>query len=551
MLVPTPELMSSHPSNANFPRLSFALLIFAVTGFAVVAPFFFLGIPSGHDFEFHMNSWMEVHQQWQQGIVYPRWADWAHSGYGEARFIFYPPASWTLGAALGFVLPWKLVPGAYIAIVLTLSGFSMFWLARSWLEWGDAVFAGALYAVNPYFLVIVYWRSAYAELLAGALLPLVLLWILRLEERRWRAVIPLGVVVAAAWLTNAPSAVMVNYSLGLLVALLAVQQKSVRPLLYGATAAAIGIALAAFYVLPAAYEEKWVSISQVLSPGVRPTDNFLFTTLSDADHNRFNLLVSLVATGEIVWLALAIWFSRRHDRASVLWTALITWGGAVVLLMFSFTSLLWNHLPQLKFVQLPWRWLLCLNVALMLLVAMAWRQWWPRILAYAVMLLALAFVWHRVQPPWWDHAVDVQQMQASVESGSGYEGSDEYVPIAADPYEIDTNARRATLTGPGKAQIRVLEWGAQEKRLTAKVSEPTKLALRLFNYPAWRVAVNGHLVSAETRDVTGQMIVPVMVGENDVRITFIRTWDRMVGGVMSGLVLVILVVAQILSKKNS
>ena len=48
-----------------------------------------------------MNSWMEVRQQWQQGVVYPRWADLAHSGYGEARFLFYPPASWTLGAALG------------------------------------------------------------------------------------------------------------------------------------------------------------------------------------------------------------------------------------------------------------------------------------------------------------------------------------------------------------------------------------------------------------------------------------------------------------------
>ena len=158
--------------------------------------FLSLGIPSGHDFEFHMNSWMEVRQQRQQGTVYPRWADLAHSGYGEARFIFYPPASWTLGAALGAVMPWKLVPGAYIWIVLTLSGFSMFWLARGWLEWRDAVFAGALYAVNPYYLVIVYWRSAFAELLAGALLPLLLLWILRLEERRWRAVIPLGLVVA-------------------------------------------------------------------------------------------------------------------------------------------------------------------------------------------------------------------------------------------------------------------------------------------------------------------------------------------------------------------
>jgi hypothetical protein len=523
------QRMPSLQSRTSSSRVSLAGLIFVLVGFSVVAPFLYLGIPSGHDFEFHMNSWMEVHQQWQQGIFYPRWADLAHAGYGEARFLFYPPASWMLGAFLGAFLPWSLVPAAYIWIVLSLSGLSMFWLAREFLDWRDAVFAGALYAVNPYHLVIVYWRSAFAELLAGALLPLLLLWILRLEERRWRAVVPLGLVVAAAWLTNAPSAVMVNYSLGLLVVVLAIREKSARPLLLGATAAVIGIALAAFYVLPAAYEEKWVNISQVLSAGVQPSDNFLFTILSDVDHNRFNRLVSLIAVGEMLCLALAIWFSRKRARSAKLWAMSTVWGTATILLMFSFTSLLWNHLPELKFVQLPWRWLLCLNVSLGLLVVIAWQRWWSRLLGYCVLMAVLVFVWHRVQPPWWDRAVDVEKMYMAMLSGDGYEGSDEYVPINADAYEIDPNARKATLDGPGRAQIRIEEWGAEEKKFTAHVSEPTTLALRLFNYPAWWVEVNGRMVSTETQETTGVMIVPVTAGENDIEIKFVRTWDRKAG----------------------
>src|SRR5437868_3628031 len=127
-----------------------------------------------------MFSWMEVSNQWHQGILYPRWASLAHWGYGEARFLFYPPASWTLGAALGSVLPWKLVPAAYCWIALTLSGLSMLFVARKWLPERDALFAATFYAVNPYHLVIVYWRSALAELLAAALLPLLLLAVLRL-----------------------------------------------------------------------------------------------------------------------------------------------------------------------------------------------------------------------------------------------------------------------------------------------------------------------------------------------------------------------------------
>src|SRR5437588_2747194 len=221
-----------------------------------------------------------------------------------------------LGAALVALLPWKAVPSAYICIVLTLSGCSMFLLARRWLNRRDALFAAALYAANPYYIVIVYWRSAFAELLAGALLPLLLLYVLQLEERGRRAIIPLALIIAAAWLTNAPSAVMVNYSVALLVVVVAITRRSARILVYGGTAVLLGAALAAFYVFPAAYEAKWVNISEVLAPGVRPQDNFLFTTINDADHNRFNLLVSLVAMAEIIVLAVATFFSLRWRRMS-------------------------------------------------------------------------------------------------------------------------------------------------------------------------------------------------------------------------------------------
>ena len=155
--------------------------------------------------------------QWHQGILYPRWAALAHWGYGEARFLFYPPASWTLGAALGTILPWKMVPAAYCWIALSLAGLSMYQLAREWLSPRDALFAAGFYAVNPYHLLIVYWRSAFAELLAAALLPLLLLAVLRLRDPGFRPVLWLSVILAAAWLTNAPAAVMIHYSVAGLV----------------------------------------------------------------------------------------------------------------------------------------------------------------------------------------------------------------------------------------------------------------------------------------------------------------------------------------------
>src|SRR5215470_9920654 len=129
-----------------------------------------------------MFSWMDVLGQWKEGIVYPRWAALAHWGYGEARFLFYPPASWLLGAALGTVLPWKLVPGAYVFVTLWLAGMAMYCLVQEWVPAREALFAAVFYAVNPYHVVIIYWRSAFAELLAASLLPLLVLRLLHLNR---------------------------------------------------------------------------------------------------------------------------------------------------------------------------------------------------------------------------------------------------------------------------------------------------------------------------------------------------------------------------------
>src|SRR5690242_16857924 len=104
LLLYSQEAMQS--AHIHQRHLVTAVLAIAVASFCALVPWFHYGIPSGHDFEFHFNTWVEVLNHWKQGIAYPHWAALAHSGYGEARFIFYPPVSWTLGAILGAILPW-------------------------------------------------------------------------------------------------------------------------------------------------------------------------------------------------------------------------------------------------------------------------------------------------------------------------------------------------------------------------------------------------------------------------------------------------------------
>ena len=510
------------------------LLAIAAAAFAVEIPFFFLGMPSGHDVEFHLYSWLEVVSQWGQGIFYPRWASGAHFGYGEPRFIFYPPASWVLGSLISAIFPWTWASFIYIWIALAAAGTSMFVLARRWLNRRDAMFAAVLYAVNPYHLVIVYWRSSFAELLAASLVPLLLLVVLQADAKRGKAIVPLAMILAAAWLTNAPAAVMIHYSLALLILFLAWRQRSPRLLVIAAAAVALGACLSAFYLLPAIYEQKWITIGEAVSTGSRPADNFLFIHTTDPDHDAFNHLISWVAMLEmIITFAAAMWARLLHKTKFESWNVLLLWATTCSVLMFPISSLLWRILPKMQFMQFPWRWLLCLSLIFTIFVVVGFMRWWWRAGVCAVSLLVIITVWHRVQAPWWDNAADLREMQDNIATGTGYEGTDEYTPVGADPSAIDKDARKVTIAGPAKGAIRVQRWNAESKLFTAEVSAADELALRLFPYPAWRVEVNGREVQVSARQGSGQMLVPVEAGMNRVRITFTRTWDRVLGGWIS------------------
>ena len=408
----------------------------------------------------------------------------------------------------------------------------MYRLAVLWLPERDALFAAAFYAINPYHLVIVYWRSAMAELFAAILLPLLVLGILRLKESGIRPVLIVSLVLAAGWLTNAPAAVMIHYSAGVMALITAIWNRDWRPLPRFALAVVMGAGLASFYLLPAVFEERWVNIGEVLAPGVCPLDNFLFTRIPDAEHNQFNLLVSTLAAVEICVFIAAACLSRRwrsQDRSS--WRLATAWASLAAALMLSFTNPLWQRLPELRFVQLPWRWLLCLNAALAILLAAAVRSWARRGILVLALIAVVVVSAYRIQQPWWDSAADIEEMRDAVADGTGYEGTDEYVPAGADPYELNKDAPFVAASIAAHSEI--LQWNPLDKHILVRVDRSDLVTMRLFNYPAWEVAVNGKQVQTSTAEVTGQMQIPVTPGSNDIRIHFGRTRDRTIAGWIS------------------
>ena len=195
---------------------------------------------------------------------------------------------------------------------------------------------------------------------------------------------------------------------------------------------ALGFGLAAFYILPAAFEQRWVQITQVVEE--------IFTSIKT--------FCSRIRTIRICAVQLES-FERgsRHDshgrslgrfqRAATprVPRDLVDARGARVLprpsVMFPASIWLWRYLPKLQFLQFPWRWLAPLGIPYAFFLASAISQWRWRWVGYCGLAIAIAGAATAiVRDAWWD-SEDIPILAAAIRTGHGYEGTDEYAPLVA------------------------------------------------------------------------------------------------------------------------
>jgi hypothetical protein len=421
--------------------------------------------------------------------------------------------------------------------------------------------------VNPYQLVVVYYRSDYAELLASSLFPFMILGALRVvraepkpsdSPQSWTGVPLLALAFAAIWLSNAPAAVIATYSVVLLLVVGCLERKNFRPLIPGAAAMAIGFGLAAFYILPAAYEQRWVQISQVTAGNLHLDQNFLFTHSSDPEFALFNWKVSTIAVGTMLLAGVsAVFGARRRREYPTLWWMMVALAVASAILMFPVSLWFWRHLPKLQFLQFPWRWLVPLGIPyaffLASLITQArWRWIWYSAFTLVIAATATAII----RDAWWD-SEDIPFLEAAIRTGHGYEGTDEYAPLGCDIYDLpgailnpessevfqktpptpllqqlSSDSGRVTTLPPSQTSID--KWLSEHKSFRAETSQPVTLALRLLNYPAWELRVDAAAINPGSEPGIARMLVQVPAGQHPVGVNFRRTWDRTAGGVISG-----------------
>ena len=588
------ETRDKHRGIEKIPQRLLGPAVVLIAAGVATAPLLINGFSCGHDFDFHLVSWMDALNAWRHGVFYPHWTASANFNAGEPRFVFYPPLTWMLGAALGAIFGWQLAPILLTFLLLAATGLAVRALARLALDEAPATLAGCFAIFSGYALFCVYERAAYGELAGGCTIPLVLL----LALRRQRSMLPLVLAIAVSWLANAPVGVMACYLLAAVALLAAFVRRSWTPALRAAAAVALGLGLTAFYLVPAAVEQKWADIREATDdPGLQIENSFLFAHHASqqlADHDIELHKTSLIAAAMLIlaFAAIAICIARKRlpgERG--FWLPLAMIPLVVLLLLLPISLPVWNLLPKLRFLQFPWRWLVVLEAPLGIFLACAvWpavqkqKRWVriPVVVMSATACIAMsAFAGVRFHQQCDDEDAIVA-MAAHDRIATGFIGTDEYAPQNADNTIVAEHLPAACLVSDPTAELGTSDanpddtqpvWSRDQHSCQAVFDFSTEagraaelhrevhgvapqageLIVRLRRYPAWRMTLNGRQVEDEGRRDDGLMVVPVAAGQFDLAADWVTTGDERIGqwiSLATLIAVIVLAVAQFRRTKD-
>jgi hypothetical protein len=589
-------------------RLAFAngFLLIPLAALVASLPRMIRGTSCGHDFDFHLVSWMEVQRSWSEGVFYPHWAQTPNWGAGEPRFVFYPPLTWIFGALIGYIVNWDYAPAVLTYLCFLGAGLSVRALARQFLPAPNATLAGVIATTTPYALFTAYERTAFSELAAATWIPLLLLYTLKpptpaVQAHQPSRLVPspyslapgpyslAPVFLALAWLTNAPAGVMASYLLAFAALTAAILHRAWWPILRAAGATILGLALAAFYLVPAAYQQRWIAIQQAVDIGMRIGDSWLFARHAAPDlelHDQVLRTASsiLVFTCALALLALAICLLRKKlPRATRhFWLPLALLIPILFVVQLPISAPIWNLLPKLQFLQFPWRWLVVLGIPYSIFLAAATPlstrlARWLSAIAWTAILLAFAAGATLFFVQYCDSEDRSDSQQAVFLAGTGVAGTDEYAALGADNSLVASGLPDACLvsdpsqtlgesdSGPGEelAPVWYAEqgscddtftatlWQNEHKILSIDTDHGGFVILRLRRYSAWQIAINGkpfQPASGKPRD-DGLIVLPVAAGPSRIEIRWITTADQIAGAWTSLIALLVLIALWLWQRK--
>ena len=560
-------------------------------GISAVTPLLKGSLPQTADGIIHLYRLVELDNLFRHGVLFSRWAPDLVYGLGLPLFNFYAPLSYYL-AEVFHLLGLSLVAALKAAFCLAIlgSGASMYLYVRDVFGETAAIVAAVAYMYAPYQLYDSFFRGILPEVLVLALFPLVMWSFRRLVTLGDRRYIVIGALGLAALLLTHTTSVLILFPLLVAYVVVLLLFRGGRKLTGGTPrpgargrvanhrnsgvvyALVLGLALSAFFTLPAILERQWIQIERGLIP---PNLDYHYHFLSLAeilsppqptDTGRMNPAVprSLGLVQTILAVATIAGLRKKEEcqRTHILFFAFVL--VASVFMMLPQSVALWERLPPLAYLQFPFRWLGPASFAVAVLGGASVSVLphsdslaSPRLLVSAVLSLLLVLAALPMLYPGYQHLLppnpslaEMMDMERRM-GGVGTTATGEYLPIWVEwvpPESLLEPMYRAglplkrldTSTWPQGASVLEEEYTPTAGRLTVQLTKVLRVFFDIHYFPGWRAYIDGEEVTIEPTQGQGRISFVIPAGEHVIRLQFEELPLRMVADVISAISLLVL-----------
>ena len=573
--------------NSQF-SIYLGVVLVCLFGIVAVTPLLKGSLPQTADGIIHLYRLVELDNLFRHGVLFSRWAPDLVYGLGLPLFNFYAPLSYYL-AEVFHLLGLSLVNALKAAFCLAIlgSGATMYLYVRD--VFGDlpAIVAAVAYMYAPYQLYDSFFRGILPEVLVLALFPLVMWSFRRLATQGNRRYIAIGALALAALpLTHTTSTlILLPLLMVYAVALLLIRRETrLTGSMAVALALVLGLALSAFFTLPAILERQWVQIERgLIPPNLDYHHHFLplaeiLSPPQPTDTGRMNPAVprSLGLVQTIPAVAAIAGLRKREEsqrRAHILFSALVLI--ASVAMMLPQSVALWDRLPPLAYLQFPFRWLGPASFAVAVLAGASVSALShngslssPRFLVSAVLLTLLVLAALPMLYPGYQHSLPAnpslaEMMDMERRMGAvGTTATGEYLPVWVEWVPPDSLLepmyragrplhRLDTSTWPEGSTVLEEEYTPTAGRLTVQLTKMLRVFFDIHYFPGWRAYIDGEEVPIEPTQGQGRISFIVPAGTHIIRLQFEELPLRMAADAISAISLLVLLAIVVLANRKS
>ncbi len=343
-------------------------------GIAVVTfmmlPAIVFGMQDAHDILWHLSWFLSFKDGFDTGHLYPRWAADQFQGLGSPVFFFYPPLANYFHLLTDFITfrifeaDHVLAISSYLMCLASGAGFYLW--ARNFVAPRLAILFATIYMIAPYHLLSdFYLRAAVAEFAAYIWIPLILTGIYKVvhgAKGYWTLLLILS--LSGLFLTHLLTALIVAppialYAIWLLIKTRKNAGDSIRKISALGISGALGVGLAAIYLVPALTMMDTINSGALHMFSVRSSS--LYGAIANPSANLYFFFKLFLIVSVYIGLLIYLFIEFIIKRSDAIFWIIIA--AILCVFMFGYCGFIFVKPSPYHKIQFLWRMIVMLEFA--------------------------------------------------------------------------------------------------------------------------------------------------------------------------------------------